>query len=67
MDDVCVWLQSIKLSQCAPIFREHDVDGGVLVELKPGALSIMGMDELQQAKFQAGLKKLHGVCACVCV
>lgn len=38
VDEVCVWLESIKLSKYTPSFRENEVSGKVLLELSDAAL-----------------------------
>jgi len=45
-DDVCNWLDSIKMSQYKETFRENDIQGAHLPDLKKAELKELGVKSL---------------------
>ena len=45
-DDVCNWLESIKMSQYKDTFRENDIQGSHLPELSKAELKELGVKSL---------------------
>lgn len=58
VDDVCQWLESVKLGHVVEAFRSNEIDGGVLAKIDKAGLAEIGISALNQSRVLSAVEKL---------